>query len=143
MSRKSKKETFKYTKLVIIYAIIIVLSFALSVICQYAFKWASISEFFLCFVGISGTAASLYSIYVSAHDEIRANKESEESQAFLNDIKKTVGFVLSNTEDVKQDVKSLLGTHSDSNIAETKDKQTNNNKANGNWEKPHDENPPA
>lgn len=145
-NKKSEEKNYIRKKLCIIYAIIVVLALALSLTCHFLLNWNSISDFLLCFVGVSGTVASLYSIVVSVNDEIRAKKEREDSKDFFDRLSKSVGFLLSDTETVKTDLKQLLNAYSESNISTNNEdveekKQPDNPTVS--WEKPDDENPPT
>ena len=68
------------------------------------------------FVGVAGTIASLYSVYVSAKDEERAKRESKENNRFLKKLSKKLGFVLADTTCIKEDFDEFLNSYLHSNL---------------------------
>lgn len=98
------------------------------------------------FVGVSGTLASLYSIIVSARDEIRSEKESLENKTFLAEISKKVDFLQSDTKTVHANLKDFVNIYFQSNIPSTEDEcgdSKNDKTAKDNWGNPDDEKPPT
>ncbi len=142
---KMKPETrYKCKKLAYIYVGITIVAIILSLVCHFGLQWNTISDFLLCFVGVSGTVASLYSIYVTVTDEIRSKKESEENKQFLDNLSAKLEFISSNTETIISNFDDFLTSHLESNIISNKDDdkpQKGMELPDDSWKKPNDENP--
>ena len=93
------------------------------------------------FVGIAGTLASLYSIYVSAQDEERSKKEREENNQFLDELSKNLGFVLGDTKYLKEGFKEFLNAYLQSNVDDGTEKTEDASVEK--WKKPNDEQQPS
>lgn len=115
------KRLSKYKRALGAYAIIILLSVGLS----FLFIKIGNSDFaerikaFISFaVGISGTMASLYSIFVSAKSDLELNDERDARKEFFEKLDGTLVHISDNTDYIKKNVETVLknNTHEDVDV---------------------------
>lgn len=94
---RKKERRQKITKLCKIYIILIIISILLIIINKWLLKNENISEIIITFIGVFGTAASVFSISSSVDDEIRAKKESIAYKAFWENMYSVLMRVDGNT----------------------------------------------
>lgn len=115
------KRLSKYKRALGAYTIIILLSVGLS----FLFIRIGNSDFaetikaFISFVvGISGTMASLYSIFVSAKSDLELNDERQAREDFFEKLDGKLGQISDNTDYIKKNVETVLknNTHEDVDV---------------------------
>lgn len=97
------------------------------------------------FVGVAGTLASMFSIIISARDEIRSQQESFKNEAFLNRLSDKIEFLQSDTMIVKNDLQVLLEGKNNSSLSldDENEDDTSQNDEQNDWGKADDEVPPG
>ena len=149
---KCRNKNGKYSvflKLIIPYSVMAFIAVSISIVCHFVgLKYVKVSDFILCFIGVFGTAASIYSIKVSVQDEMRAKNESEENKRFMEKLSNYLQIILFDTESVRENTNKLLNKYSESNIVSgkkrkkgrkhTKDEDITHSHE---WEPREDENP--
>ncbi len=114
------KRLFKYKRSLVVYAIIIVLSLVLSFIFIKTGDSAvaeKIKAFVSFAVGISGTMASLYSIFVSAKSDLELNDEKKAREDFFKKLDERLGHISDNTDYIKNNVESVLNNNAIKDVA--------------------------
>ena len=103
------KRLFKYKRAVHVYGVILILSLVLSFV---FIKTQSIAEsirnFISFLVGISGTAASLYSVFVSAKSDFDLNNERVAREKFFEKLDGKLGTILTNTGHIVNSINAVL-----------------------------------
>ena len=143
---KDKKETHKkngfknifqqYKQLFVFYLVGIALSTVMVMVLRPEPLYNAVSIA----IGISGTFASLYSIFVSKRDELRSKEEFDDNKAFLKLLSENINLVLNNTILLRTDFTDFVDFHNNAATkAQDESKEVTPEEADGNWKEPDDE----